>query len=206
MTVAPVVVAGNGSQFNGPTLPKIPPPVPEPTHWLTVAAVTGRAPGVSALMLFVMATVHVIGWAASLLEPLHWVILVTRLVELLVNVPFPDGHGSEEQVRTTVVVELVVPLLIVLTTVTSQSRPVVAPPVPGPTLLHWSTVISAAATGEGRIAIPANENAPINIAKTISDEPRASRLLQRSVGVVFPAMGSLPFNKASQARITFRDL
>lgn len=70
--MAPFVVAGNGLQFDGPTLRKRPPPVPEPTHWLTVAAVTGRAPDVSALMFFVIATVHVIGCAASLLKPLHW--------------------------------------------------------------------------------------------------------------------------------------
>jgi hypothetical protein len=66
VTVAPVVVAGNGSQSTVP-----PPPPPEPTHWLTVAGVTGSAPGVSALMLFVIRTVHVIGCAASLSESLH---------------------------------------------------------------------------------------------------------------------------------------
>jgi len=185
VTVAPVVVAGNGLQFNGPTLPKRPPPVPEPTHWLTVAAVTGCAPGVSALMLLVTETVQVIGCAASLLEPLHWVISVTRFVELLVNVPFPDGHGSREQVRITVVVELVMPPLIVLTTVTAQSKPVVAPPGPGPTLLHWSTVMDAATAGEGRTAIPAKENALVIMAKIIIDERRVSWLLQLNVGAVF---------------------
>ena len=66
VTVAPVVLAGNGSQSVVP-----PPPCPEPLHWLTVAAVTGCAPGVSALMLFVILTVHVIGCAASLSESLH---------------------------------------------------------------------------------------------------------------------------------------
>jgi hypothetical protein len=45
---------------------------------LTVAAVTGWAPGVSALMLFVTVTVQVIsGGAASLADPLHWLMLVT---------------------------------------------------------------------------------------------------------------------------------
>jgi hypothetical protein len=49
-----------------------------PLHWLTVAAVTGCAPGVSALMLLVTVTVHVIsGGAASLPESLHWVISST---------------------------------------------------------------------------------------------------------------------------------
>lgn len=126
-------------------------------------------------MLFVMLTVHVIGCAASLSEPLHWLISVTKLVELLVNVPFPDGQGSREQVLVTVVVELVVPLLIVLTTVTVQSIPVVAPPGPGPTLLHWSTEIFAALAGEGNRAIPAKENAPVIKTKAITVTRRASR-------------------------------
>jgi hypothetical protein len=131
VTVAFVVVAGNGEQFTVP-----PPPPPDPTHWLTVAAVTGCAPGVSALMLLVIVTRQVIGCAASLSEPLHWFTDVTRLVELLVKVPLPEGQGSKEHWRVSVVVDDVVPELIVLTTVTSHVIPVVAPPGPGPTLLH----------------------------------------------------------------------
>jgi hypothetical protein len=66
--LAPVVVAGNGSQTSGPVAPNLPPPVT--THWLTVAAVTDDARGVSALMLFVIRTRHTIrGGAASLAEP-----------------------------------------------------------------------------------------------------------------------------------------
>ena len=131
VTVALVVVAGKGAQFTVP-----PPPWPEPTHWLEVAAATGFAPGVSALMLFVIVTRQVIGCAASLSEPLHWSMLVTKLVELLVNVPFPGGHGPSEHWRVSVVLELVVPPLIVLTTVTVQVIAVVAPVGPGPMLLH----------------------------------------------------------------------
>lgn len=91
VTVAPDVVAGNGEQLTVP-----PPPPPEPTHWFTVAAVTGDAPGVSELMLFVTVTVQVIGCAASLSELLHCVTSVTRSTELLENVPLPDGQGSSE--------------------------------------------------------------------------------------------------------------
>ena len=131
VTVAPVVVAGNGSQSTVP-----PPPVPEPTHWLDVAAVTGVAPGVSALMLLVIVTRQVIGCAESLSEPLHWVTSVTRLVECVVNVPLPGGHGPSKHCRVTVVVELLVPPLMVLTTVTVQVMAVVAPIALGPTLLH----------------------------------------------------------------------
>jgi hypothetical protein len=131
VTVAAVVVAGKGRQLTVP-----PPPVPEPTHWFEVAVATGFAPAVSALMLFVMVTRQVIGCAASLSEPLHWLTLVTRLLEKVVNVPFPGGHGPREHWRVTVVFELVVPLLIVLTTVTVQVIAVVAPVGPGPMLLH----------------------------------------------------------------------
>lgn len=163
VTVAPAVLAGKGTQI---TLP--PPPVPEPTHWLTVAAVTGRAPGVSALMLFVMVTLHVIGCAASLSEPLHWPTSVTRLVDLVVNVPFPGGHGSLAHSRVTVVVEPRVPPLIVLTTTTVQVIAVVAPPGPGPMLLHWSTAMFAARATEGGRANPAMENAPMTTTTAIT--------------------------------------
>jgi len=132
VTVAVEVAAGKGLQFTVP-----PPPAPEPTHSLTVAAVTGCAPGASALTLFVIVTRHTIGWAESLSEPLHWLTNVTRLVEWLVNVPFPFGQGPREQCRVTVVVELVFPLFVmVLTTVTVHLMPVVAPLALGPTPLH----------------------------------------------------------------------
>ena len=61
-----------------------------------VAAVTGLAPGVSALMLFVMVTSQVIsGGAASFPELLHWATLVTRSGELVVTEPFPGGQAQE---------------------------------------------------------------------------------------------------------------
>lgn len=131
VTVALVVAAGNGSQITDP-----PPPPPEPTHWLTVAAVRGCAPGVSALMLLVIVTLHTMGCAASLSEPLHWATLVTRLVELVVNVPLPGGQGPSRHWRTTVTVEPVVVPLMVLTTVTEHVSAVVAPSALGPMLLH----------------------------------------------------------------------
>jgi hypothetical protein len=148
-------VAGNGRQLTVP-----PPPAPEPTHWLEVAAATGFAPGVSALMLFVMVTRQVIGCAASLSEPLHWLTLVTRLVELVVNVPFPGGQGPSEHCRVSVVFELVVPPLIVLTTVTVHVIAVVAPVGPGPMLLHCPIVrVAAKASDVGRTN-PATMSAP----------------------------------------------
>jgi hypothetical protein len=149
VTVALVVVAGNGAQVLLP-----PPPPADPTHWLTVAAVTGSAPGVSALMLLVMLTSQLIGWAASLSEPLHWLIEVTRSLELVVVEPLPGAHGSREHCRLTVVVDEVVPPLMVLMTVTEQVMPVVAPMGPGPTLLHWSTVSVAACAGAERLMAP----------------------------------------------------
>jgi hypothetical protein len=154
-TVAPVVEAGLGSQ----TTPVPPPPVAEPTHWLTVAAVTGCAPGVSALMLFVMSTSQLIGCAASLSDPLHCFTSVTRLGEEVVNVPFADEQGPRVQFRVTVVVELVVVPLIVLTTLTAHVSPVVAPSALGPWPLHWSIVMVAACAVEGDRAAAAKENA-----------------------------------------------
>ena len=127
VTVAPVVEAGNGLQFTEP-----PPPPPEPTHWLTVAAVTGRARAASALMLFLMVTSQVIGCAASLSEPLHCVTVVTRLVDLVVKVPFGDEHGPRVHCRVTVVVELVFVPRMVFTTVTVHVSPVDAPSAAAP--------------------------------------------------------------------------
>ena len=154
VTVAPVVVAGKGLQFTVP-----PPPPPEPTHWLTVAAVTGCAPAASALMLFVMVTSQVIGCAASLSELLHWRTTVTRLVELVVNVPFGDEQGPRAHCRVTVVVELVVVPLTVLTTVTVHFIPVVAPSALEPWPLHWSMAMGAALAGPAGTIKPASENA-----------------------------------------------
>src|SRR5664279_1901000 len=153
VTVAPVVDAGCGLQITAP-----PPPFPEPTHWLTVAAVTGCAPATLPLMLFVMVTLQVIGWAASLSEPLHCCTSVTRLVEWVTNVPLPCGQGPREQCLITVVVELVFVPLMVLTMVTEQVMPVVAPLALGPTPLHWWTVRPAASATDGDSASTANEN------------------------------------------------
>jgi hypothetical protein len=61
---------------------------------------------------------------------------VTRSGELVENVPLPGAQGSSAQERVTVVVEDVTPLLMVFVTVMSHVIAVVAPPGPGPTLLH----------------------------------------------------------------------
>ncbi len=100
VTVAPVVVAGKGAQLTVP-----PPPVADPTHWLTVAAVIGCAAVVPELMLLVIVTVQVIRCPVSLFDPLHWFTLVTIAVELLTNVPLPGAHGPRRHVLVRVVTE-----------------------------------------------------------------------------------------------------
>jgi hypothetical protein len=95
-------------------------------------------------------------------EPLHCVTCVTRLVDLVVNVPSPGEHGANEHFRVTVVVELRWPRWIVLTTVTVQVIPVVAPCAPGPTLLHWVTVRDEAAAAGGARANPGRHRALTN--------------------------------------------
>jgi hypothetical protein len=146
-------LTGPGSQ---PTTPE--PPLPEPTHSVTVGALRGSAPVVSRQMLLVILTLHRIGWAASLSELLHCRTAVTREFELVVDVPFGLEQGASVHARVTVVVELVAVPLIVLTTVTVHFRPVVAPAVPGPWPLHWSIAAAAAWAGAGA-ASPATQNA-----------------------------------------------
>jgi len=97
---------------------------------------------------------------------------VTRSAELVVvEGVFPPGQGSSVHCRETVTVELVTPPLMVLTTVTVHAMPVVAPAGPGPTLLHWSTVISAARALLGASVRPANEKAAVSA----STSSRAAR-------------------------------
>ena len=96
-----------------------------------VAAVSGWAPAVSALMSLVMVTVQVMGCVASLSDPLHWFTLVVRSLEVVVNVPLEPPQGSKEHCRVTVTVELRLPPAIVLTMLTSQRIAVVAPAAPG---------------------------------------------------------------------------
>jgi hypothetical protein len=127
-------------------------------HWLTVGAVRARA--YAALMLLVTETVQVTsGGAASLADPLHWVTLVTKFRELVVNVPLPGAQGVREHCRRTVTLELVRPLaLMVLTTVTVHVMPVVAPGGPALRLLHCLTVTFAARAGAVDKVSPASEN------------------------------------------------
>ena len=189
VTVAPVVVAGNGLQTSGPVAPNLPPPPPVPTHWLTVAADADFARGVFELTLFVMLTRQVIrGGAASLAELLHWVTLVTRLVDLLVKVPLPPGHGPRAHWRVTVVVEPVLVPLIVLTTVTVQSNRVVAPVGLPLRPLHWLMPMLAALAEVGGRTNPAIENALMPKAKAITIMRRLSRRGEtwlRDISVVF---------------------
>ena len=162
----------------------MPPPVAEPTHWFRVAFVRESAPGVSALMLFVTVTSQVIsGGAASLPEPLHWVTFMTRSEELVENVPFPGGHGPSKQFLVTVRVELVMPLLIVLTTVTVQVSPVVAPRGPPLRPLHWSTVRFAARAAGGSNR-PAMENAEVRTITAITAVSRVNRYAERRAGAM----------------------
>jgi len=127
-------------------------------------------------MLFVTVTVQVMrGGAASLPEPLHWVMSVTRSDELVVNEPFPGAHGSREHCRTTVTVEDVAPVLeTVLTTVMSQVMPVVAPLGPPLRLLHWPSATLAAFAGEVVDARPATEKAAATSSVSAHDHHRAA--------------------------------
>jgi hypothetical protein len=120
----------------------------------------------------VILTLQMIGCAASLSELLHCRTAVTRLVELVVDVPFGAEQGPSVHSRVTVVVELVAVPLIVLTTVTVHVKAVVAPAAPGPWLLHCSTDTLPAWATLGA-ASPANQNALVaNIrASTIAGTP-----------------------------------
>ena len=74
--VAPVVLAGNGSQL-------LAMPSPEPTHWFTVAAV---ARAFSPMKLFVTRTLQRSVPPPPLVEALHCVTAVTSVVSLVVLV------------------------------------------------------------------------------------------------------------------------
>jgi len=137
VTVALVVFAGKGAQVTVP-------PAPEPTHWFTVAVPTGSAPGTVGSISLVTVTSQRIGWAASLSEPLHWLICVTMLVELLVKVPLPGGHGPSAHCRVRVVVEPSLAPPILFTTTTEQVISVVAPSASGPMPLHCATALPTA--------------------------------------------------------------
>ena len=120
-------------------------------------------------------------------ELLHWVTLVTRLVDLVVTVPFPPpGHGPLAHRRVTVVVEPRVAPLIVLTTVTVQSNRVVAPVALPLKPLHWSMVLVVAALAEevGRTN-PAIENA-------LSTATKLSRIVRRVNGTGKPTAWAVP--------------
>src|SRR5664280_1908286 len=104
-------------------------------------------------MLFVTFTVQLIAWAASLSELLHWLMVVTRATEPVVNVPFGAEQGPSVHSRVTVVVEYVVVALVVLTTLTVHLIAVVAPWAAGPWPLHWLTAMGGG-LGGGRHGQP----------------------------------------------------
>ena len=171
----PVALGDRGARAGGGEgLQLTAPPVPEPTHWFTVEAVTGCAPGVSRPMLFVTLTSQLIVCAASLSELLHCWMTVTRLTASVVNVPFGAEQGPSVHSRVTVVVEYVLVPLIVLTTVTVHFIAVVAPSAAGPWLLHWSTTMVEAWATVGR-ANPAMENAPVSIISAITSARQLGR-------------------------------
>ncbi|CAN5530955.1 hypothetical protein BH20ACT2_BH20ACT2_22360 [soil metagenome] len=145
VTVAPVVLAGKGSQA---VVGWVPPPVPEELHWLTVAGVGVAVP----VMLLTTATRHVTVPPPPLPEPLHWSTeVIARLADEVVVVHV-GGAPAAPWHSLTVVVELVTPVarLTLLVTVTSHSTawpPTLSVP------LHWLTAASCLepATGRGRV-------------------------------------------------------
>lgn len=176
VTVAAPAVAGKGVHrtFGGAA---------ESTHWLVLALVRGFAFGVPALMLLVMWTSQLIVWAASLSELLHCWTMVTRLLECVVNVPFGVEQGPSVHSRVTVVVELLVEPLIVLTTVTVHVIPVEAPSAFGPCPLHWSTTMVAAWAVAG-MDTPARENTPVSTTSAINMVRHTCREAEVGAGIV----------------------
>ena len=78
VTVAPVVLAGNGLHA---VVGAVPPPSPDALHWLVVAAVGVTRP----VTLFTTSTLHVTVPPPPFPEPLHWSIVVTSAPELVVE-------------------------------------------------------------------------------------------------------------------------
>src|SRR5450631_1177254 len=167
VTVVPVAV--DGEQSSTP-----PPPVPEPTHWLTVGAARGCATDVPRPMLLTTFTEQLIAWLASLSEPLHCRMTVTRLTESVMNVPFGVEQGPSVHRRVTVVLERVDVPLTVLTTVTVHSSAVVAPATPGTWTLHWSTIMVEACAVVGR-ATPASENPAVSMIRAVTRMRQVAR-------------------------------
>src|SRR6188474_703040 len=112
--VAPVVVAGNGSQ------PIVMPP-PEPTHWFTVAA---DWPGLTPKNWFVTPTLQRSVPPPPLIASLHWVTAVTGAVRTEVTTE-QDAVGAPAAPWHSRTVTLAHPPVgvIVFRTVTSQIRP-----------------------------------------------------------------------------------
>lgn len=187
VTIVPV--ARFGLQSTEP-----PPPLAEPTHWVTRGAPMGCAPGVLRPMRFVTVTLQLIACAASLSELLHCRMTVTRLADVVVNVPFGVEQGPSVHSRVTVVLDRVLIPLIVLTTATVHLIAVVAPWAAGPWPLHWSTAKVAAPAVAGG-ARPTREKAPVNIIRVSTmtcqvgrDGAGVSQLGVLGVGITFVLM------------------
>ncbi len=154
----------------------------------------------SALMLLVMVTLQTILSPPTFAELLHWLTVVTRSVELMTKVPLPPGQGSMAQFRCSVVTELVMPPLMVLTIVTSHSTTVEAPPGPGPMPLHWNCDGAAEAGAASRINAT-KENA-VERTATSSTAARDLRLLTLVCGQIacspIPLLPSLKARTANQ--------
>jgi hypothetical protein len=165
---APVVVAGKGLQaFTVPV-------VTEPTHWLTVTAVTVA---VTPTKLFVTTTLHRSVPPPPLIEPLHCATAVTGWPrEVVVFVQVAVGTPAEP-VHSRTVTTADPPLgVMVLTTVTSQT----APPLPS-ALLH--VVVGAMVTAAAGAAVPRDAGVIIAKATSPADRKRIGRRIATPVGV-----------------------
>src|SRR5687768_13849412 len=109
--VAPVVVAGNGSHT---IVAPMAPDSPDPTHWLTVTAVSF---GSISTKLLVTSTLHRRTPPPPLIESLHWVIAVTGSVRSSVTVVQAVSGTPAEPVHSRTVTVAEPPVaVIVLTT------------------------------------------------------------------------------------------
>jgi len=137
--VAPVVVAGNGSQ------PVVMPP-PDPTHWFLVAL---DEPGLTPTKLFVTRTLQRNVPPPPLIESLHWLTLVTsRFMFQCVVLHDACGSPAAPWHSRTVVLDDPPALVIVLMMLTWQISP--RPPLLSTPLLH----VVVAATLVAADAVP----------------------------------------------------
>ena len=158
--MALVVFAGKGSQA---VVGSVPPPVPEPLHWLTVIGVTaGGVIDDGTVMLLMMSTLQVTVPPPPLPEPLHWSTEVVSWSEGVVVVVHGRAALAAPWHSLVVTVELVVPVPRSMLLVMVVSQATACPPtlsVP----LHWLTATpgaaAAATIGAGAAAVATNGRA-----------------------------------------------